>query len=210
MSDAGDEPRSDEQFIILREGDKISQTFGRDARYYWLQRDNIVQRTPFEVADEPTPGPAWDAWTSMPGQLYDWTCSACATEWTERAVWASRGDDIYANREQVVYAIGYPQNINSTYGLMDGSGSELQRVLREHAGLKTEQSWLSFDAAYNVYSQTLGLMSGANMYHWMGVRGVQGGNLWVANSAPGYRGIWDTLSRYDFDRLGGWSCIYVV
>ena len=47
IADNGDEPRSDEQFIILTEGDKISQTFGRDAQYFWLERDNLVKRSPF-------------------------------------------------------------------------------------------------------------------------------------------------------------------
>ena len=47
MADAGDEPRSDEQFIILSEGRKISETFGRDAIYYWLEADNAVRRSPF-------------------------------------------------------------------------------------------------------------------------------------------------------------------
>jgi len=47
MADAGDEPRSDEQFIILREGHKISLTFGRDAQYFWYQEDNRTNRCPF-------------------------------------------------------------------------------------------------------------------------------------------------------------------
>jgi hypothetical protein len=47
MADAGDEPRSDEQFMILREGHQVSQTFGRDAIYYWLEEDNAVRRCPF-------------------------------------------------------------------------------------------------------------------------------------------------------------------
>ena len=47
MADNGDEPRSDEQFIILREGHKVSQTFGRDATYYWLEEDNRTNRVPF-------------------------------------------------------------------------------------------------------------------------------------------------------------------
>lgn len=47
MIDAGDEPRSDEQFVILTEGAKISQTYGRDAIYYWYQEDNRTQRSPF-------------------------------------------------------------------------------------------------------------------------------------------------------------------
>ena len=47
MSDSGDEPRSDEQFVVLAEGSKISQTYGRDAIYYWMQEDNRTSRTPF-------------------------------------------------------------------------------------------------------------------------------------------------------------------
>jgi len=48
MVEAGDEPRSDEQYIILRAGHQISQTFGRDATYYWLEEDNAVNRVPFQ------------------------------------------------------------------------------------------------------------------------------------------------------------------
>ena len=47
ISDSGDEARSDEQYIVLEEGHKISQTFARDAVYYWLQEDNAVRRCPF-------------------------------------------------------------------------------------------------------------------------------------------------------------------
>jgi hypothetical protein len=47
MADAGDEPRSDEQYIILEEGHRISQTFGRDAVYYYYEEDNAVKRSPF-------------------------------------------------------------------------------------------------------------------------------------------------------------------
>jgi hypothetical protein len=47
MAEHGDEPRSDEQFIILREGDKVSMTFGRDATYYWMEADNATKRCPF-------------------------------------------------------------------------------------------------------------------------------------------------------------------
>lgn len=47
ISDAGDEPRSDEQYVILAEGHKVSQTFGRDGVYYWLEEDNAVRRSTF-------------------------------------------------------------------------------------------------------------------------------------------------------------------
>jgi hypothetical protein len=45
--DHGDEARSDEQYVILTEGHKVSQTFARDAVYYWIQEDNAVRRSPF-------------------------------------------------------------------------------------------------------------------------------------------------------------------
>lgn len=47
IADNQDEARSDEQFVILREGDKVSQTFARDAIYYYYERDNAVRRLPF-------------------------------------------------------------------------------------------------------------------------------------------------------------------
>ena len=47
IAEAGDEPRSDEQYVILDDGHKVSQTFGRDAIYYWIQEDNAVRRSPF-------------------------------------------------------------------------------------------------------------------------------------------------------------------
>lgn len=118
---------------------------------------------------------------------------------------------MYANREQVVYAIGYPQNINPTYGLIDGSGTQLGRVLSSSTGLDAMQDWLDFDTVYQMAAdQTPALMSGQAWYHWVAVRGVQGNNLWIANSAPGYKGIYDVLSRVDFERLGAFAVVWLV
>ena len=47
MADSGDEPRSDEQFVILEDGRKISRTYGRDAIYTYYEEDNAVKRLPF-------------------------------------------------------------------------------------------------------------------------------------------------------------------
>jgi hypothetical protein len=118
-------------------------------------------------------------------------------------------DDIYASRETTTYEIGYPNNINPTYGLMDASGSALMAVLEQYEQ-ESAQSYLDFDTVYELMQGTTGLMSGAAWYHWVGVRGVQGSNLWIANSAPGYKGVGDVLSREDFLRLGPFSCVWLV
>jgi len=47
MYNAGDEARSDELYVVTSEGHQISQTYGRDAIYYWFAEDGRVVRTPF-------------------------------------------------------------------------------------------------------------------------------------------------------------------
>jgi hypothetical protein len=141
----------------------------------------------------------------MQPQLTDWTCSACSLDWTLRAT----ALDPNSTRPKTIAYIGYPDQINPTYGLMDGSGSALQGVLNQY-GQASLHDWLDFDAVYALAQQTTGMMSGMAWYHWVALRGVQGSNLWIANSAPGYKGVWDTLSREDFARLGPFSVVWLT
>lgn len=141
----------------------------------------------------------------MPAQDFSWTCSACALAWVQRAT----GVFPEASEETAVAEIGFPQNINPTYGLMDGSGSVLMEVLGEY-GLDSSQAWLSFDSVYAIAEQTTGCMSGGAWYHWVSIRGINGPNIWIANSAPGYQGVYETLSRDQFNRLGPFSVVYLT
>ena len=141
--------------------------------------------------------------------MYGWTCSACSLEWLKRAISIAVPQDIYTSREQTIYEIGYPDNINSAYGLMDASGKALRDVLASYA-VATDQAWLDFDTVYQLALGTTGMMSGAAWYHWVALRGVSGPDLWIANSAPGYKGVYDILSKEDFNRLGGFSVVWLV
>jgi hypothetical protein len=47
MADHADEPRSDEMFVVNVDGQKISQTIGRDNIYFWIEADNAVRVSPF-------------------------------------------------------------------------------------------------------------------------------------------------------------------
>ena len=145
----------------------------------------------------------------MPAQYYGWTCSACSLEWVKRATGLVTPPNIYASRFGTTMEIGYPNNINPMYGLMDGSGAQLQRVLAEY-GQDSRQDWLDFDTVYQLAQHTMGMMSGGNWYHWVGLRGIQGDAIWIANSAPGYKGVWDTLTRQQFDALGAFSVVLLT
>jgi hypothetical protein len=159
-----------------------------------------VERTAYV----PPPLPTWDAHLPMPPQVYSWTCSACALDWVLR----STAIDPKSTREKAVRMIGYQENINETYGLMNSNGQALRDVYGSY-GQDTSQAWLSFDAVYQLAQRTTGQMSGTRWYHWCALRGVRSGALWIANSAPGYMGVYDELTRADFDRLGGFSVVWL-
>jgi len=47
IADDGGEIRSDERYVILDEGHKVSMTMATTGVYYYYQEDNRVFRTPF-------------------------------------------------------------------------------------------------------------------------------------------------------------------
>lgn len=146
----------------------------------------------------------WQADLPMPAQVASWTCSACALDWVLRAA------AIYPSctRDKAVQMIGYPENINEQFGLMSSDGRALRDVY-ESFDQPTVQAWLDFDSVYQLARRTTGQMSGARWYHWVALRGTVDGDLWIANSAPGYMGVYDVLSRADFERLGGFSVVWL-
>jgi hypothetical protein len=137
----------------------------------------------------------------MAPQVYDWTCSVASFEWVIDSTGTSDMD-----REAAARLIGYPQCVNETYGCMSA-----QCLIDAYAqlGLVARQAWVTFDQAYAIAGQTTGQLNGLGWYHFVAIRGVADGALWIANSAPGYRGVWDTLTREQFNALGPFQAIYL-
>lgn len=132
----------------------------------------------------------------------------CSLDWVIRSAGLDPRANltVYESRYQTGLQVGYPENVNPTYGLMDASGSALQAVLHSY-DQESSSAYLDFDSVHAAAQDTTGMMSGAAWYHWISLRGVSGDALWIANSAPGYKGIWDTLTRDDFARLGPFSVV---
>lgn len=141
----------------------------------------------------------------MAPQQRSWTCSICAYTWVINAT----GTDPNLGREEATNIIGYPECVNETYGLMS---ADCMRTAFDYYALNSKQAWVTFDEAYALMGQTTGVINPIGMYHFMGMRGVDPntGSLWVANSARGYRGIYDTMNRSQFNSLGPVQVIYLV
>lgn len=139
----------------------------------------------------------------MPPQTYSWTCSVCTFTWCIGAT----GTDPELTRYDAGILIGYPNCVNELYGLM--SSQCLIDAFAQY-GLHAVEEWCNFDRAYYLATHYTGGISPQAMYHWMAIRGVDGDNLWVANSAPGYMGVGDILTRDAFNRLGPVKVIYLA
>jgi len=139
----------------------------------------------------------------MAPQQQSWTCSICSFTWVINAT----GTDPSLTRDQAANIIGYPNCVNETYGCMS---AQCLIDAYNYFGLEARQAWVTYDQAYSIMSNTTGQINPLGMYHFMAIRGVSGSNLWVANSAPGYDGVWDTLNRTQFNNLGPVQLIYLV
>lgn len=142
----------------------------------------------------------------MAPQVYNWTCSICSYAW----VIQSTGMDPNLTRERAAEIIGMPNCVNSTYGLMS---TKCMLDAFAYYNLEATAKYVTFDEAYAICREHTGTINPNGMYHFMAIRGTDGmdaGDLWVANSAPGYCGVYDTLTRSQFNSLGPVELVYLV
>jgi len=142
----------------------------------------------------------------MAPQAYEWTCSICSLDWVVNALANASGQVPHTNRQEVANIIGVPECVNATYGLMS---TQCMQDAMMTFGLESVAAWVTFDQAYAIMRQHTGVINPQGMYHFMGCRGVLESELWVANSALNYCGVWDTLSRSQFNALGPVQIIYL-
>lgn len=162
--------------------------------------------------DELSPAPAetwWDFYGEhrelpMEPQVGGWTCSICATDWLLRAT----GLDPHSNRIKTAFEIGYPSCVDEYSGLKDTNC--LVRVL-ESFGVQAAAEWVDWERAMDIASSTAFIANSTRWYHFTGGRGTRNGGIWVANSAPGYQGIADDISRAQFEQwAGSWKFVYLA
>jgi hypothetical protein len=137
-------------------------------------------------------------------QTADWTCSACSWAWLATSI--GQWTDEWSG----VDTIGYPQNINSTYGLTDASGRALADAYsRLYSWPSHFSPAVTFaDAISRAWAGPL-LLGGRQWCHWTAVRGTDGTGLLLANPAPSWFAVGDYLRTADWDRLGTWSMVWL-
>jgi len=143
----------------------------------------------------------------MIAQAYNWTCSVCSITWCLQSTHTiDPYKDVYDARYDVGSIMGYPNCVNPTYGCMS---SDCVADTFASFGYITKRITTTFDGAYAICREFTGTINPQGMYHFMGIRGVIDNDIWVANSAQGYRGVYDRLSRSQYNNLGPVEVIYL-
>lgn len=138
----------------------------------------------------------------MPPQQFNWTCSICSFTWTIGAL----GLDEEFSRTEAADLIGVPYCVNPTYGLMN---ADCLIAAYQSLGLIAKQKYCTFAEAYAICQYFTGVINPIGMYHFMGIRGVRNGGIWVANSAIGYRGVYEDISESQFNQYGPVNLIWI-
>jgi hypothetical protein len=110
------------------------------------------------------------------------------------------------DRDTAAQIIGYPDCVNETYGLM-----RADCLIDAYAsqGIIARQKWVTYQEAWAICHEYTGVINPMGMYHFMAIRGVESQSIWVANSAKGYRGVYENIDYDTFIAYGPVQVIYL-
>jgi hypothetical protein len=166
---------------------------------------------PAEIAPpEPiAPLPVYDWQEPARLQENDWDCSCESMEWCLYS-YGRTPDDNWIEQSMIAEGVVSPE-----VGCLDASGAGLAAWANRHYGpdgyLADNLVGVSFDQLAHEASlyQHPVAVGGRAWYHWSGVRGYDAANelLLLANPAPGWQGVGQTMSRGQFNQWGPFNAV---
>lgn len=156
--------------------------------------------------------PTYDwAYPAIP-QQHDWDCSQESIRWCLFA-WGRSPDNSWMEASMIAAGV-----VSPSVGCTDASGAGLAGWVNdeyaEYGYWAENEPHVTFDdlateARLHVHGMAIG---GRGWYHWSGLASYDEllDQLVLRNPAPGYRGVYQTLSRAQFDQLGPFSAVRVT
>jgi len=176
------------------------------------------------VNDHPDPAPAesiqggvimpdritYDPNTPGIFQNDDWSCSVTSLRWAMTALGRNPAEGWMEGTALV------ERVVRMADGLQDATGAGLAAFVRRHYAefgydANNEPS-ISFDDARFEGDHAYPILIGGRAWnHWCAVRAYDGANgvLLLANPADGHKGVFQTMSKAQFDTLGSFSMVRV-
>lgn len=181
---------------------------GAERPFGWMDPDGPAAqgyRTGYAAAapDQEVPTMTYNPDTSPERQTSPFACSIRTATWMLRSL----GIGVDAN---TMYERMVPGLVTPELGLLQGDGSALAPFLAEQSGQPTGHAWVNWEwLCAHAGTMPIGIGS-PSLYHWVAVRGLNAdGTLALANPAPGYQGLYDTMSEAQFDQWAPWAGVWI-
>lgn len=147
----------------------------------------------------------YDSGVSPVRQDNPWSCSCASATFMLHSIGI---EESYHDLENALVAAGL---VSPQDGLEVGSGGPLADWLSATFGVQAHADpWIEWDWLQEHAGTCPIAIGSSSLYHWVAVRGVDGdGNLTLANPAPGYRGLGDTMTEAQFAQWAPWACVYI-
>jgi len=153
--------------------------------------------------------PTYDWQEPAIAQNDQWSCAPTSTRWALSA-WGRSPSEQWLENSMLSEGV-----VSTELGLLNASGYELARWVTRHYGefgyCGENDGGVTFqeiahEASLGQYPLCIG---GRGWYHWSGCRGFDGTRLLLANPAPGWKGVAQTMSFEQFEYLGPFSLVRV-
>lgn len=146
-------------------------------------------------------------------QPNDWSCALQSTQFLLRSI-GRAPDASNPTTDPWLTSQLVPGIISPAVGLKDATGHPLAAWITREYGSEMGFTAHAVDVTFDDVAAGAGvnptIMGGRAYNHWVGVRRVNpDGTLALANPAPGFKGITDSMSRAQFDALGPFSAVYI-
>ena len=146
----------------------------------------------------------YDSEHPMPKQRKDWDCSAAATAWMGRSLgWGWEELDVAWEFQKAGIA-------TPAVGLLDATGVGIVRWLSLQP-MPADNFSVDWPTLLSYRGTCPLIMGSSKLYHWLGVRLVDDHDVaQLANSAPGWGGVWQTMTEPVFESLAPWYGVAVL
>jgi hypothetical protein len=138
-------------------------------------------------------------------QSDDWSCSVASAAWMLHSLGIA---EAYPALEAAMVQAGL---VSPQHGLEVGSGGPLADWLGATFHLNTEHCFpVTWAWLLGVAGRCPIMIGSGALYHWVAVTDTDGTTLTLANPAPGYRGLGDTMTETQFNYWAPWACVWIA
>lgn len=170
-------------------------------------------RAPFPPdPEEPRPGIDYDPWTPVVLQTADWTCSCASSAWVLNSLHDGQLGRPWNEWDVVDHlrAATYYGAVSPEYGLARADMYDLETMFRSLGYDVVRKQYLDRDDVYAWAGRFPLQLNGARWYHHTGARTVGPGSILLANPAPNWKGVGQSLSAAEASSWGSWNGMVIV